>query len=1742
MTMTSDAKKALSKTIRDLRGFLLRHLSTATEAEYRLSIKRAHDAGLDEARDTRRRRLEEWMDEQLRADVQTGKKGARTRDDFFHEAILQAAYTLLNRLVILRLMEAAPAGGRALRPTPVLSRGLQSAGYKDFRALAPALVKDDATEGFEFLLKLVFEELASDLPGIFGPAGVADLIPLTPAILNHLVSELNQPELDSCWTDDMTLGWVYQYWNDPAREALDAKLNSGGKVEPHEIASKTQMFTERYMVDWLLQNSLGPMWHATCQKHGWTPLAESSGTLAALEERRKDWRAKREAGPENGGVALTELMPLHTQMEHHWAYYIPQPIPEDAVKHAPETLRDLKLIDPAVGSGHFLVVALDMLVPLYREEAQHRGEQDRDEWQDTAIVERILSVNLHGIDLDPRAVQIAAAALFLKARQIAPNARPENLNLVASNLSLASLADDDPALVQLREEVEQETGIPAALTDTLVHALRGADHLGSLLKINTTVDEALTKYELGKAIPDQGDLLGGFAPKQPRQSLAPEQARETLLDRLEKFLKAHTRGDDLGLRLRGQQLAAGVRFVRMVREGTYDLVVANPPYQGTSKMEDTTYITKNYPLGKADLYAAFLLRGLELVREGGVSSMLTMRNWMFIKQYSGLRQHIFGTFDLRGLGDFAVGAFDEVPNDVLSVVVSVVHRSTHRPDQSIALQPTAPDDNSYDRARTQRKRAATLCHEGRHTFDPLALRVVPEWPLVYWWDETRLTTYGESRTIGDLYQVKQGLCTGNNDRTIRLPWEVNKRAVPLAPTVSDLSSCKLWLPFIKGGEGRVWHEPLSWIINWRCRGLEIRVGAESKTLAARPQNEAFYMKQGVAIQTLGGTFSGRWHRFPSIFGDMARTVFGEESAAILCLLNSRESREIASSLNPTIHFTVGDLARLPFQRDLKSSNIFGVLELSGSLHEAHREPSVEFKKPGPSPWKHVQEWAQIAVDRENDEPLPEYFEELDPEPPTDHLSFALGVALGRFGAHGEGILDPAKDDLSNALPHAILFLDTTLEKDHFRDGLGHNAAKIIHQKWAEFGAEINSKKSLREWLANDFFKDIHRQMYENRPIHWPLSSSNKTFVAWVNIHRMGANTLRVLLADHLHPTMNRIDGALNDLRAARNNPDKKTASAAEKEFDRLTKAKTELEEFIQNVEACAERGAPPTDAKCPEREIDAVYDPTLDDGVMINSAALWPLLEPQWKDPKKWWKELAQASGKKDYDWSHLAMRYWPTRVDKKCQEDPSLGVAHGCFWRYHAERARAWELRLQDEIQADFKITEAPYRPGGRNVNDGGDIPHREAYLRDHALDAIAGVEKEAERRMGRGTNKKLVPTMTILESGLWSNFPAEIWEMELRLSKKQGIEFRLLSPDEEAARTTFATSHPHEVRNRETILRNLVPPEDMFEDDEIVDDDDLDSSDEESPTPDNVLELRPSKREEGKLNVRPERSGLEQLVALREYLYALHFGIREPRVIVARIKEWSLANFDESWRSSTSELASDLGFVDAVGLTLSGFGNDFITGLESQTEVLEKLLPQIRKAAFARVVEAIEAGQHESVFYSEAQPIQEMDSYNEAAYRSSLPGRLRVSEEEEEELVIPDAHQLVMLTRLLEGIALNLKDKDKLRWYLGVKTIRTVDRYTRLGKQVGLIMEDRGLSAMGREFVINSDRRLPIAREAFREWAVIKEVLALYKSISNMDKAAEKVIRARTRLQGETVTKRARSLGNWIVHELKLVQGDLF
>ncbi|MBK7192720.1 MAG: hypothetical protein IPH80_09585 [Myxococcales bacterium] len=262
------------------------------------------------------------------------------------------------------------------------------------------------------------------------------------------------------------------------------------------------------------------------------------------------------------------------------------------------------------------------------------------------------------------------------------------------------------------------------------------------------------------------------------------------------------------------------------------------------------------------------------------------------------------------------------------------------------------------------------------------------------------------------------------------------------------------------------------------------------------------------------------------------------------------------------------------------------------------------------------------------------------------------MALGRFGANGEGILADAPAD---ALPHGILFLSEASDTD----SLAHPAARPIVDAWATHGEAIDPDRSLKDYLRDKFFGDVHRPMYESRPIYFPLSSAKRSFVAYVSIHRWTADTLRALQAEHLTVARRDLEAELADLRVTRASADKKSARAADKRSSTVAAWLEELDAFIAAVAQCAERRPPRPDDKTPDTEVDARYAPDLDDGVMINAAALWPLLDPQWKDPKKWWKELASAAGKKDYDWSHLAARYFPARVDAKCKADPSLAVAH---------------------------------------------------------------------------------------------------------------------------------------------------------------------------------------------------------------------------------------------------------------------------------------------------------------------------------------------------------------------------------------------------------------------------------------------------------------------------------------------------
>ena len=352
----------------------------------------------------------------------------------------------------------------------------------------------------------------------------------------------------------------------------------------------------------------------------------------------------------------------------------------------------------------------------------------------------------------------------------------------------------------------------------LLSSLAGVDYLGSLLKVDAAVEGALKNVELEfERSTGQGDIFKGFPAQQVKLSVG--EAKATVLDKLEQFLAKHSTAADLGLRLDGEQLAAGVRFVRMAKEGTYDVVVGNPPYQGITKTSQFEYVAKEYPRGKADLYAAFLERGLQLARPGGISALLTMRGWMFLGQFAELRIGLLKGADLRLLGDVDRGAFEDVPDEVLATTMSVFLRGAPS-SGSVALQPTPPEDRSRDGGRTARKRAAVLAQVGCYGFDPRGFEVIEGEPVVYWWSKEFLARYAAAPKLGAVAPVRLGLSTSDNARFLRLVWEALPGTISRSGRLRGYQQAGGWKPLITGARGASWLVPLTHLIRWNRDGLD----------------------------------------------------------------------------------------------------------------------------------------------------------------------------------------------------------------------------------------------------------------------------------------------------------------------------------------------------------------------------------------------------------------------------------------------------------------------------------------------------------------------------------------------------------------------------------------------------------------------------------------------------------------------------------------------------------------------------------------------------------------------------------------------------------------------------------------------------------------------------------------------------------------------------------------------------------
>jgi len=615
------------------------------------------------------------------------------------------AFTTLNRFAALKMLEARELTQECI------SKGEQSAGYREFCGMAPGVLILPDSAGYRLYVESLFDELSTEVKVLFERRDPSSVLWPRRTTFEQLLEILNEAVLARVWGEDETIGWIYQFFNGQderkkMREESQAPRNS------RELAVRNQFFTPRYVVQFLTDNTLGRIWYE--MRRGQTALREKceymvrrpneiwrsaesgepwieealAGTWTAIPE-DIGWSqsaafahaidgyelasalglgdagdlANRvlEASERTGawdGTALELWICLffeHRRNRHSGA----EPerehralldalcqrlraaiIEEAAAGNAPRFVaprakkdpRDLRVLDPACGSGHFLLYAFDLLLPIYEEaygdpdspRSEVTGKRLVDDYASldelrTAVPALVLAHNLHGVDIDPRCAQIAQLALWMRAQKAYRDAgigRAERDRIRRSNIVVAEplVADEQIAKEFVAKLGDLELG---RVFMSLVEGLRLAGDLGLLLRVEQLVARPAKRGETG-------DL---FAP--------PEERIRAAIDR---FVLDEASGTSTRRRLFADDTAHGVALLG-VAEKRFDTVLMNPPF-GAGSLRAKKDLEKAYSRTKNDVYAAFVERVIELLAPRGRVGAITSRTGFFLSSFQRWREEV----------------------------------------------------------------------------------------------------------------------------------------------------------------------------------------------------------------------------------------------------------------------------------------------------------------------------------------------------------------------------------------------------------------------------------------------------------------------------------------------------------------------------------------------------------------------------------------------------------------------------------------------------------------------------------------------------------------------------------------------------------------------------------------------------------------------------------------------------------------------------------------------------------------------------------------------------------------------------------------------------------------------------------------------------------------------------------------------------------------------------------------------
>ena len=908
--MTPELKSTIRTTVQQARKLLIQETAEQLEGIYGIRNDGSREPrenlpGLQQhpEQSLTRQRLEAYLDEEADAGLSPAEA--------VEKLIRETAFTHLNRLVAFKMMEAR----KIIRGA--VDKGADSNGFKFYLAEHDEELRryesGQVEEAYRRFLLWQCRQIAEQdhLEVLFDPDNLPSRLFPRPRALQKLLTLLNQETLNHAWQQEETIGWVYQYFIEEDKDAVFEKIyRQKKKMGLRDIPKATQIFTPRWIVQYLVENTLGRLW---LRMH----------PDSRLREKMKYY-----------------VLNPHTDN---------QPLPLKSVQ-------EITLLDPACGTMHFGLVAFDLFYEMYLEELENqekekgKGKMVKVEDIPVAIVEN----NLYGIDIDLRAIQLSALTLYLKVKSRNKTARIRKLNLTYTDIPPIPEGEIDGFV----ERLDLSHPIAGELLKQILPELNKAYYLGSLLKIEETVQQFIgrKRRELEKqplaAIAEHGQE----AYHNPAEFWSA--IKQDILQGLQAAVERQTNGHSL---IAGETIQGLGLIDALMKQ--HDVVVANPPFSGRRNW-NTKYaseIKAYYPQNSSDMYAAFIERFKELALPDGFIGFVTSQTFMFTSSYSNLREALIEKSSIQTI--MHLGNWSEFDSGgriegALAFVAMVLQNKTVEDNRLVCFRHAADKDHlkfvAFQKALSDWQAHGEQATD-RHIFVVRQedFKAIPGWPLVYSVN-TSFRRMFDNLPLLNFSSYTRGIQTSDNDRFIRFCWEI-----PFKFVVKNNDKLNRWRFYTKGGEYNKWYGNFDFLINWDNNGKEI-YSKKPKSVVRGPD---CFFKEAITFSSLTvSNISFRYVPNGFLFDQSGSAIIPNDYKSLfylLGILNSSIVNKIIKYIAPTVNFTIGDIIKTPMPPQ-KTTNLIVANSTQSCIHLKRSQVQQQ-----PFSWEYVApaEWKKALQER-----------------------------------------------------------------------------------------------------------------------------------------------------------------------------------------------------------------------------------------------------------------------------------------------------------------------------------------------------------------------------------------------------------------------------------------------------------------------------------------------------------------------------------------------------------------------------------------------------------------------------------------------------------------------------------------------------------------------------------------------------------------------------------------------------------